>query len=223
MPKQKRPDGRITYVVGYSGSGKTTVLRELVKSSRRLLVWDGKGEWGNAWGCRVVTRPQDLLKAILPGSPPARISYRVPVSREAFEQFSRLAWLYCQAHGGDVLIEELADVTTSSKAPLSWGEICRKSRGFGSNVYAVTQRPQEVDKTVQGNASVTIVGMMPDFVDARYCAVRLLSCKPEQVAALRAYQFIRRDARAGSVAAFTINKAGKQRAVSMPSAQIVQA
>jgi hypothetical protein len=212
----KRPDGRITYVVGYSGSGKTTVLRELTRASRRLLVWDGKGEWGTAWGCRVVTHPQELVKLIAPGAPPARVSYRVPVSRESFEQFARLAWLYCQAHGGDLLIEELADVTTSSKAPLSWGEICRKSRGFGSNVYAVTQRPQEVDKTVQGNASVTIVGLMPDFLDARYCALRLVSCKPEQVAALKPYQFIQRDARAGQVSAFTIGRTGKQRAMPIP-------
>lgn len=212
-----RADGRITYIVGYTGSGKTTLLRELLRNSRRLLVWDGKAEWGNAWGCRVVTRPQELLKHILPGAPASRISYRVPVSREAFEQFARLAWLYCQAHGGDVLIEELADVTTPSKAPLPWGEICRKSRGFGSNVYAVTQRPQEVDKTVQGNASFVSVGLMPDFVDATYCAKRLVMCKPEQVAALRPYQFIGRDVRSGTVAAFTINKTGKQKPAPMPA------
>jgi len=204
-------------VVGYTGSGKTTLLRDVLKPSQRLLVWDGKAEWGRSFGCHVVTNPKELLKFIVPGAPPARVSYRVPVSREAFEQFARLAWLYCQAHGGDVLIEELADVTTSSKAPLPWGEICRKSRAFGSNVYVATQRPQEVDKTVQGNASFFIVGMMPDVVDAKYCALRLAACDPRQVSALAPYQFIMRDARNRKVTAFTINKSGVRKPMALPA------
>ena len=212
------PDGRITYVVGYTGSGKTTLLRDLLRTSRRLLVWDGKGEWGEAWGCKVITSPRALVPLIAPGALPARVSYRVPVSRDAFEQFARLAWLYVQAHGGDLLIEELADVTTQAKAPTSWGEICRKSRSFGSNIYTVTQRPQEVDKTCQGNASRYVVGMMPDVVDATYCARRLVLADPVQVSALMPYQFIVRDARAGKIEAVTISKTGKQRPMALPVA-----
>jgi hypothetical protein len=195
LTKQRRPDGRIVYVVGFTGSGKTTWVRQQVRHAPRLLVWDGKGEWGEAWGCRVVTHPHALLPHVLSYAPPARISYRVPVSREAFAVFCKLAWVYCRSHGGVLVVEELADVTTSSKAPIEWGEIVRKSRGAGSMVYALTQRPQEVDKTVQGNASVFHVGMMADAIDGNYVARRLLACDPADVAALRPLEFIERDVR----------------------------
>lgn len=193
--KQRRPDGRITYVVGFTGSGKTTWVRQQVRTAPRLLVWDGKAEWGDAWGCRVVTSPHALLTHVLPDAQPARVSYRVPVSRDAFATFCKLAWVYCRAHGGTLVVEELADVTTASKAPIEWGEIVRKSRGFGSMVYAMTQRPQEVDKTCQGNASVFHVGMMADAMDQTYVARRLLACDVSQVASLKPLEFIERDVR----------------------------
>lgn len=193
--KARRPDGRIVYVLGFTGSGKTTWMRQKVRPEPRLLVWDGKAEWGPAWNCRVITNPHALLPYVLPNAPPARVSYRVPVSRDAFEVFCKLAWIYCRAHGAPIVVEELADVTTSSKAPVAWGEICRKSRGTGSWVYAATQRPQEVDKTVQGNASIIHVGMLADEMDENYVARRLLRCDVSEVAALKPLEFIERDVR----------------------------
>lgn len=193
--RERRPDGRIVYVLGFTGSGKTTWVRQQVRTASRLLVWDGKGEWGDTWGCRVVTHPHALMPHVLAGAPPARISYRVPVSRDAFATFCRLAWVYCRAHGGTLVIEELADVTTPGKAPVEWGEIVRKSRGCGSMVYALTQRPQEVDKTVQGNASVIHVGMLADQIDEAYVARRLLACNMAEVAKLRPLEYLERDVR----------------------------
>jgi len=139
------------------------------------------------------------MRALVLGSAPARVSYRVPVSRKNFETFCRLAWIWIRSGVGTVVIEELADVTTPAKAPVAWGEIVRKSRGYGATVYALTQRPQEVDKTVQGNAALVHCGMLPDEQDQRYAARRLLSVEPARVAALRPMQWIERDARAHTV------------------------
>lgn len=200
--KLKRPDGRIVYVVGYTGCGKTAWTMQQVAAAPRLLIWDGKGEadqWAGRGRCIVVTSWVELAQRVLPSAAPARIAFRVPVCRENFERFCRLAWVYIRAHGGPLVVEELADVTTSSKAPLAWGEICRKSRAFGSWVYALTQRPQEVDKTVQGNASIFHCGMMADAMDARYVAHRLLLVPPAQVEALQPLEFIERNARTRQV------------------------
>lgn len=196
---QKRPDGIIFYVVGSTGSGKTTWVRQRVADDRAILVWDGKAEWGPKWGCKVVTSARDLAALVVPSAAPARISYRVPVTRENFATFCSLAWVWCRSRVGSLVAEELADVTTASKAPVGWGEIVRKSRAYGTHVYALTQRPQEVDKTVQGNASIYHCGRMSDALDAKYIARRLLNCEPQKVEVLKPLDYIERDVRTGAV------------------------
>jgi len=204
--KQKRSDGRIEYVVGRTRSGKTTYVRQQTASDRSVLVWDGKAEWGSQWGYKVVTSPHALLPFVLPDAAPARVAYRVPVTRENFATFCTLAWVY--ARGRDravIIVEELADVTTASKAPVGWGEIVRKSGGMGTRVYALTQRPQEVDKTVQGNAAIFHCGMMSDSMDAKYVALRLLNTDVKRVEALGPLEFIERDVRTGTTRTGKVN------------------
>jgi len=205
LVRQKRPDGRIVYVVGFTGAGKTTWTRQEVARESSLLVWDAKEEWGPSFNCKVITTPQQLAQLVMPSSPVMRISYRVPVTRDNFDVFCKLAWIYCRSRMGHVVVEELADVTTPSKAPTSWGEIVRKSRGYGTTVYALTQRPQEVDKTVQGNAALFHCGMMSDKHDARYVAQRLLNIDTAQVEALKPLQFIERDVRAMTIRTGKVN------------------
>lgn len=149
----------------------------------------------------MVTSPSELAKYCKPGAPPARIAYRVPVNRKNFEVFCALAWIYCQVHGGALVVDELADVTTPGKAGDAWGEICRKSRASGSWVYATTQRPQEADKTCQGNATLIHCGMMSDSNDVIYLARRLLggSVTVQQVAALKPLEYIERDIRTHTI------------------------
>lgn len=192
---ERRPDGRLCYVVGFTGSGKTTWVRGAVRGERRVLIWDGKEEWGERDRCKVVTSPQDLRALVLPGAAPVRVSYRVPVTRENFEVFCRLAWVWCRSAVGTLVIEELSDVTTPGKAPVAWGEIVRKSRAYGTCIYTLTQRPQEVDKTAQGNAALFHVGMMPDEQDRLYVARRLLGVDVRLMAALKPMHWIARDTR----------------------------
>lgn len=203
--RQKRPDGHIAYVVGRTRSGKTTWVRQQTNADKSVLVWDGKAEWGAQWGYRVVASPRELMPFVVPGATPARVAYRVPVTRDNFAAFCSLAWVYARAHGGVIVVEELADVTTASKAPVGWGEIVRKSGGMGTRVYALTQRPQEVDKTVQGNAAVFHCGMMSDSMDAAYVARRLLNVSAQKVEALGPLEFIERDVRTGAYRVGKVN------------------
>jgi len=173
---------------------KTTWIRQNVARNDRLLVWDSKAEW-HKFACRVVSSFAELSRIVLPSAKPERIAFRVPVSRENFIMFCKLAWVYCRAHGSPLVVEELADVTTPGKAPTEWGEICRKSREYGPDIYAVTQRPQEVDKTVQGNVALVHCGMMSDEVDAAYCARRLLRVPVEEVMDMKPGQWIERNTR----------------------------
>lgn len=200
---ERRRDGVLYYVTGSMGSGKTSWVKQQVARSRRLLAWDGKGiDWGARDGCTIVTDPRDLRRVLFDAGA-QRISYRVPVTREAFGLFCRLAWAWGRARPGTIVVDEIADVTTPAKAPIEWGEIARKIRAYGSDVYVTTQRPQEADKTAQGNAGVYHCGRMSDSDDQKYIQRRLLGGQVpiEQVAALGPLEWIERDVRTMKVRA----------------------
>lgn len=186
------------------GSGKTTWVRQRVRGARRLLVWDGKGiDWGERERCKVIgladLRGLALAKA-------GRLSVRAPVTRANFDAFCRLAWVWARYLPGVLVVDEIADVTSSGKASVAWGEIARKARAFGTDVYVTTQRPQECDKTAQGNAMLIHCGLMSDAEDQKYVARRLLGgIDPAQVAALRPLEWIERDVRTREVRRGRIN------------------
>ena len=139
-----------------------------------------------------------------------RVSYRVPVSRENFALFCRLAWVWGRLHPGVIIVDEIADVTTTAKAPMEWGEIARKVRAFGTDVYVTTQRPQEADKTAQGNASLFHCGRMSDADDQKYIARRLLGgVDVRLVSALLPLQWIERDVRTLRITTGTLKHSRK--------------
>ena len=88
-----------------------------------------------------------------------------------FPVFCRLAWAWGRGGPGrKLVVEELADVTTPGKAPAEWGEIVRKGRKHGLDVYALTQRPAESDKTIVSNAAAIHSGFMGFPTDREYMA-----------------------------------------------------
>lgn len=199
-----RPDGLLRYVTGSMGSGKTSWCKGELRSAPRLLCWDGKGvDWGPRDGCRVIdlgglrriVTDKRLCRAKL------RLSVRVEVSRKNFERFAALAWIWARIEPGALMVDEIGDVTTVGKAPGAWGEIVRKGRAFGLNTYVTTQRPQECDKTAQGNAMIFHCGLMADAEDQAYVARRLLGgmVSTADVAALGPMEYIERDVRTRTI------------------------
>lgn len=201
---ERRPDGTLVYVTGSMGSGKTTWAKQRVKSARRLLVWDGKGiDWGERERCKVIASFAELRAALFNAT--GRYSVRVPVTKENFATFCRLAWIWGRHSAGVILVDEIADVTTVGKAPMEWGEIARKIRAFGTDVIVTTQRPQEADKTAQGNAGLYHCGRMSDADDQKYVARRLLGgVDVRLVAALLPLQWIERDVRTLAITTGTL-------------------
>lgn len=186
-----RPDGSLYVVTGASRTGKTTWVVKRCASARRLLVWDSVGEWGDRFNCERVRSVAELSRVIFRR---ARIAFDVPCTPENFSAFCRAAWIFIRAASGVVVVEELADVTSPGKAPVFWGELIRKGLRYGPEIYALTQRPSESDKTVMGNASVLHVHQMAREEDARYMA-RELRCGVEVVDKLAPFEWVERDRR----------------------------
>jgi hypothetical protein len=175
-------------------------------SARRLLVWDSVGEWGDRFKCERVRSVAELSRVIFRR---ARIAFDVPCTPENFAAFCRAAWIFIRAAPGVVVVEELADVTSPGKAPVYWGELIRKGLRYGPEIYALTQRPSESDKTVMGNASVLHVHQMARDDDARYMA-RELRCSVEQVDALKPFQWIERDRRTRELITGELGRKGRK-------------
>lgn len=154
LPHQKVEDGTITAIVGSAGSGKTAWLKKQIAASPRLLVWDIEGQYTDK--TKPIYTRSALVKAIQ--EPNARISYQ-PKTLSDFDFWAKCAFAFVRL-GADmgvmtvIVAEELADVTSPAKAPEGWGMLVRRGRKYGANIYGITQRPAESDKTLFGNAHV---------------------------------------------------------------------
>lgn len=198
MARPLRAEGRAVLVVGATGSGKTYWTAEQVKGAARLLVWDCLGEWARRYRCRPVSSLLELgrlVSAEIHGeAAPARLAVQCLVTRENFQTFCQIAWVWLRYAPGALVVEELADVTSPGKAPPAWGEIVRKGRHQAASVYALTQRPAESDKTIVGNAAAIHCGMMA-FPDDRAYMARCLDVGIDQVTGLKPRAWIERDMR----------------------------
>lgn len=147
-------DGRLIVVGGASRSGKTAYVREDVKNRSRVFAWDPEDQWAQLTGwVRVTTKAQLMKLATQKG--PLKVAFVAGGDLEDAFQF----WCAAVYHSTryveptDAVAEELADVTSASKAPGSWGILLRRGLKRGGNIYALSQRWQEADKTAMGNAS----------------------------------------------------------------------
>lgn len=198
MQHQKAPDGIITGIVGSAGSGKTGWLKQQIAAAPRLLVWDIEGQYTER--TKIIRTRAALVKAI---QQDGRYSYQ-PNSLDDFDYWARAAFLFCQigAEKGvktAIVAEELADVTSPGKAPNGWGMLVRRCRKYGGDVYGITQRPAESDKTLFGNAMQLHVCGMQRANDRAYMA-RELDLPVDVIASLdrSKLEYIHKDMRTGA-------------------------
>lgn len=197
-------DGTLHVVTGASRSGKTSWIAKRVQRARRLFVWDTVGEWAEKFHCEPVWSFDVLADAVKPRARPRRIAWQPMggILDVQFEGFCQLTYIAMRAHPGEVtlIIEELADVTHPGKAPPAWGVIVRRGLRYGPQLYGVTQRPTESDKTIMGNASIFHCHSMARADDARYMA-KEMRIDQARIDALKPLQYIERDRRSGGLVA----------------------
>lgn len=192
----KADDGRLIVVGGKSRQGKTVFTSREVKPFKRSIAWDPEDQWSALPGWRRITRQQDLLAAIdKPGN--AKLAY-VPGGdlKAQFDFWAGCAFYWGRYHGACAAIaEEVADVTTPSKAPGNWGILLRRGLKRGITIYAISQRWAEADKTALGNASEFVVfAMLP--MDQEYMGKRT-GLPVEALATLKPLEYIRLDVATG--------------------------
>lgn len=192
-------DGRLVILAGASRCGKTAYAAKMVKAMRRVLVWDIEAQWCELPGFEKITTRRGLLEAIKkPGA--ARLAYVAGGDIKAeFDFWAGCAMYWGRYMGGCVLVaEELADVTTPSKAPGNWGILVRRGLKRGISIYAISQRWAEADKTCIGNASEFVCFRISSGDDIAYMS-RKTRIPTESLEGLEDLEYIKFDPKKSGV------------------------
>ena len=170
----KRNDGLMGLFIGITRSGKSTPIKAMIPKAKRLLIWDAKNEYGQAFNLKVIRSMPQLLNELRKTTGNGRFAF-VPTgySKPEFDNFCRLAHIWNRQKEAVIVIEELAAVTNSGKASGYWGVLVNQSLGLGATILATVQRGQEVDKSVMNASTYLYVCQHNTEDDAKYMAKKL--------------------------------------------------
>lgn len=181
---------RITFICGASGSGKTSHAIATYGRAPKLWVYDPDREWCRLPGMVEASSGVQMVQAARVGAP------RVAYTGDRREMFA--LWCDCVLLLSDrwahmtALVDELAGVTTPSKAAESWHTLVTRGRKRGVHLIGCAQRPAEVDKTIIGNAALIHAGRLMRAQDRQYIALEM-DAPIEIVSSLLPYEWIERD------------------------------
>lgn len=156
-------------IVGASGSGKSAFLRQTIDFKQpRIVAWDPDEDY-RLPRVKSMAAFERLVKRS--GFGPIRCALTVQPNEDNFERYAQLVFaILHQAAPMAVICDEIADVTRVSKATEHWGQLCRKIRKYGGKLYAITQRPQECDKTIMNQVEYTWCGALKTMASYKYMA-----------------------------------------------------
>lgn len=183
----------IVLVCGSAGSGKSAWVKKETRNKPRVVVWDCEQEYCTLPHYVTVTGLPELGR-LLARSAKGRFAY-VPRSMADFNLFCKMAFAWGEC---TVIAEEISSVTSPGKAPDGWGDLVRRGRKRGCEIYGVTQRPAESDKTILGNASRVHVGRLTRSKDRKYMAEDM-DCPQAMIDALKPLEWLEKQAATGEI------------------------
>jgi hypothetical protein len=111
-------------------------------------------------------------------------------------QFDFLCRAAIAAGNLTLVVEELRFVTTPSRAPMGWAQVCLTGRHAGLTVFGASQRPASIDKDFLGNCSKVRTGRLtyPEDVKAVSAAARIPAA---EIDLLKPLEWIEKDLATG--------------------------
>lgn len=197
---------RVYAVMGATGCGKTHFLRQMLATPARTrtVIWSPKEPIDNYAamypGSKVVATVGAVLQALkAAGAGPVHIVFRPCLNRSKDEAaFSAVCKIAMHFRNLTFIVDELHTVTKPSWAPDGWSELVMMGRGYGLEIFGLSQRPASVDKDFFSNLSMIHVGRM-NFDDDVKTVARACRVPADQVANLTGFQWIERNILTGKV------------------------
>lgn len=188
------------YVMGASGSGKSYYVKRKITGLPRVIVWDPDDEYGDIAGGETVSLAAELVARAHEGN--GIIRYVPPALSQKQKELAHnlccavaFEWFNCV-----LVAEEIADVTSPSKAGGDWGVVLRRGRKRGVTVIGVSQRPAEADKTMFTQANVLRCGRLDGEGDIARVA-KNMRIPEHYLSQLGALDFFELDRRTGELKA----------------------
>lgn len=184
----------IIAVLGASGSGKSTfVKRAIAKGHPRLLIWDALSEYVGT----VCTSSADLLGQLRLAK--FRCVFRPsPDPAVMVKQFDFLCRAALASGRLTLVVEELRFVTTPSRAPLGWAQVCLTGRHKGLKVFGLSQRPASIDKDFLGNCTVVRTGRLAYPEDVKAVG-KAMGGHVAEIQALKPLHWLEKDMTTGKI------------------------
>jgi len=197
---------KVTAIMGATGCGKTTTLRALLAKPKRkrTIVWSPKEPIDNYAalyaGSVVVNSASEVLRLVkAAGKGEFHIVFRPRLNREVDQaQFGAVCKIAMAARNVTMVVDELHTVTRPSWAPDGWSELIMMGRGYGCEVFGLSQRPASIDKDFLSNASMVHTGRLA-FADDAKAVAKSLTVPWMDVMNLSGFQWVRRDILTGKV------------------------
>lgn len=193
-----------TLYAGKSGTGKSQALKQnkaVPSRGVRHILWDISHD--HAKGTTYYSNRNDFIDAIKKAVKTGR-GFRIGWDGDSgpadFEWFAAVVWAVLD--GGKmtyVTIEELARCVESvSRAAPNLRRLYNEGRKYGAILHAVTQRPQEIPKTVYDMCEIFWVGGQKSASIKKFA--ELLDIPESEVKGLRPMQFLYYDEARGEPA-----------------------
>ena len=198
-----RKDARCTAVYGRRGSGKTTLVKGLIKSSDRLVVFDPMGEYARAPGFRRAVSVAGVLVHLKSGwGRGFRIAYDAGGAYiNRLHSLSLLLWQAQEPYdrGADrrkltLVVEEMNLGYPASGLPRGQDAFTRlvlQGRHRGIEVVGVTQRPALVSANFRSNVAETYVFPLEDEIDVAVILKKIGRAREADLRALRDFTYLR--------------------------------
>lgn len=195
---------KVVGIMGATGCGKSYFLRQAMArpARQRTLIWSPKEAIDNYAGmypgsivCTTASRVLEVIKRA--GRGPFHIVFKPTLDRVKDQAlFGVVCKIAMAARNITVVAEEVHTVTRPSWAPDGWSELIMMGRGYGVEVFALSQRPASIDKDFFSNMSMLHVGRMNFDDDVKTCA-KALRVPVADVQNLSGHQYIERDILSG--------------------------
>lgn len=191
---------KVIGIMGATGCGKSYFLRKMLAkpARKRTLIWSPKEAidgyaalYPGSKVCTTANQVLTLLKAAKAG--PVHIVFKPTLDRSKDQAlFGAVCKMAMAARNITVVAEEVHTVTRPSWAPDGWSELIMMGRGYGVEVFALSQRPASIDKDFFSNMSMLHVGRM-NFDDDVKTMAKALRVPVAQVQNLSGFQWIERN------------------------------